>query len=96
MMAYFDHIDARAIERLREIYERYNIPRVINARTLDFAWRKDGNEGREQADAIKELLRYLPRIIAKLEVAPDPTPTPETLGDILQQALADTAPPPHR
>ena len=90
-MAYFDHIDARAIDRLREIYERYNVPRIINARNLDFQWRKDGREGHEQADAIKDLLRYLPRIIAKLEQDPDPRPAPETLGDVLSNALADAA-----
>lgn len=69
--SYYDTLDEAAIARLREIYARYNIQRIINARNLDFQWRKDGREGVEQADAIKDLLRYLPAIVAKLAANPD-------------------------
>jgi len=70
-MTIWQTIDANAIKRLKEIYDRYNVQRIINARDLDFKWRKDGREGTEEADAIKDLLRYLPALIAKAEANPD-------------------------
>lgn len=71
-MTIYDTIDANALAILQKIQARYDLPRIINAHTLDFAWRKDGKEGREEADAIKDLLRYLPALIRKAEANLDP------------------------
>lgn len=71
-MSVWETIDRDAIVIIQKIYDRYNIPRIINAHTLDFAWRKDGREGIEEADAIKDLLRYLPGLIRIATANPDP------------------------
>lgn len=71
-MTIYDTLDANALAILKKIQARYDLPRIVNAHTLDFAWRKDGKEGREEADAIKDLLRYLPALIRKAEASPDP------------------------
>jgi glycosyltransferase involved in cell wall biosynthesis len=74
-MSVWDTIDTDAIRVIQKIYDRYNIPRIINARNLDFHWRKDGHEGDEQADAIKDLLRYVPGLLRIAAAHPDPAYT---------------------
>ena len=75
--SYYATLDQAAVTRLREIYEHYNIPTIISARNLDFHWRKDGLTGVKEADAVKDLLRYLPAILAKLAANPDAPVAPE-------------------
>jgi len=94
-MSVWDTIDTDAIRVIQKIYDRYNIPRIINARNLDFHWRKDGHEGDEQADAIKDLLRYVPGLLRIAAAHPDPAytiPPVSVPDDAFGDARPATAP----